>query len=192
MKKFILLILTSFVLFIIPSSAMAQSEEVTIRASLSGCILNITVYPERRLPVVGNWDTILNVEIFDASDSVLVAFPLTTNTSGFASADLCSMNVYPQAGNYTFYIRGFSHLRKKFPNKVTFTLFTNELNLTSDGELLAGETSIIYDNYINTLDLSVLVKFLFTSDYKTDLNQDGKVNSLDISILLKNLFSFGD
>jgi hypothetical protein len=60
-------------------------------------------------------------------------------------------------------------------------------------KMLAGETSIQFDNKINSLDFSTQVRSLFeTNDQKNDLNQDGEVNTLDISNTVYNFYKTGD
>jgi len=96
------------------------------------------------------------------------------------------------SGNYRIEIIGYSHLNKNFPCRLVSSS-EEYVDLTQDSAvLLAGEVSNVYDNYINSLDISVLVNQLYNADYLTDLNQDSKVNSLDMSIQIYNLFKFGD
>ena len=59
-------------------------------------------------------------------------------------------------------------------------------------DLLAGAISIVYNNFINALDLSVMMNELFSNDVKADLNQDGLVNSLDLSNQIYNFYDFGE
>ena len=48
------------------------------------------------------------------------------------------------------------------------------------------------DNYINALDISMLVSMFYSDELRGDLNRDGLVNGLDMSILLFNLYQSGE
>ncbi len=172
---------------------VTASADVQINAIVPSCLLGITVYPEKRIPPVNNWGTILTVNIYDSTNSLFGTFTTTTNSQGQSLTDLCALGMTPLPGTYTFYLRGYSHLRKVFPSIDSFENHETDIDFSSGGEvLLAGETSNIFDNKINSLDLSTQIVKLYTSDYKNDLNQDGKVNSLDISNTIYNFFKTGD
>jgi hypothetical protein len=95
-------------------------------------------------------------------------------------------------GPYRFYVKGFSHLNRRY-NCYAMDVAKNFVDLTKEGkDLLAGEVSIVDDNYINALDISVLINNIYTSHYGGDLNQDTEVNSLDFSNQLFNFYTFGD
>jgi hypothetical protein len=161
------------------------------------CIFNITVKPEKRLPTTNNWGTLLTVEILDLSGFRIGTLQGRSNNFGQATFDICAQGVAMTTNtSYNFYIRGLSHLRKYYPN-VNIVLGAKGANDFSVGGtsklLLAGETSVIFDNYINSLDLSTQAKnFRRTDDEKDDLNRDGIVNALDISNTAYNFRKVGD
>jgi hypothetical protein len=150
------------------------------------------VYPEKRIPPAGNWDTFADVVLKSCSSSYTRSFNnIPTDTTGYGVVPIPSANPLP-AGSYRFFIRGFSHLNRQF-NCYSLNGSNPYIDLTPESKLLlAGEVSNVYDNYINSLDISVLVNKLFTGDYKNDLNQDTKVNSLDLGNQVYNIFTPGD
>ena len=172
----------------------AASDTVQIGAVVPSCILQVKAYPEKRIPPANNWGTILNVAVYTIPAHTLLAnFTTTTNNQGIGMVDLCSLGYAPLPGNYDFYLRGYSHLRKLYANINAFSTYATTLDFTTGGKvLLAGETSNIFDNKINSLDISTQIKALYSSDYKNDLNQDSKVNSLDISNTIYNFYKLGD
>jgi hypothetical protein len=97
------------------------------------------------------------------------------------------------SGSYRLIVRGFSHLRRQYSCYTINQASGTYIDLTLENkDLLAGEVNPVYDNYINSLDMSALINKLFTGDYKMDLNQDGQVNSLDYSNQIYNIFVAGD
>ncbi|MFQ5492593.1 MAG: hypothetical protein ACE5DX_00315 [Candidatus Dojkabacteria bacterium] len=164
--------------------------------SVSGFIriatITFTVHPEKRHPLTGNWDTTVNVQLQNCTTGQNFTFNgISTNTSGTATISLPLSTVIPD-GDYRFFIKGYSHLREQF-NCYTLATQNPNIDLTVEGkDLLAGEVSVIYDNYINSLDMSVLYNNQFSSSNKNDLNQDTKVNSLDIGNQLYNIFVAGN
>lgn len=179
-------------LIVLAGNPSAQTN-VEVGAEVGICFLDITVLPEKRLPKVDNWQTETEVRIYRSSDdNFMGSFVTNTNFQGFASVNLCDLGIFMTAGTYDFYITGKSHLTKLFPNIIGFTEVLTEIDLSTSGVLLAGETSNIFDNYVNVLDISVMVSgFLGTADV-LDLNQDGIVNSLDISNSVTNFLVAGD
>ncbi|MCA9381370.1 hypothetical protein KC678_03835 [Candidatus Dojkabacteria bacterium] len=172
----------------------SAQDDVTVSANVVGCALELVVYPESRLPVSGNWGTNLNVEVYlDSTQDYLGTTTATSaDSNGKGVFDLCSDGIFAGEDSYVFYIRGKSHLRKKFGPVTTFGGAVSYLNFSSSGGLIAGETSNVYDNYINSLDLATQIATLETNDDKNDLNQDGEVNVLDISVTIDNYFKSGD
>ncbi len=163
----------------------------SVSASIPTCTLIVNVKPEKRIPRIGNWDTILTVEVATTSNITLRTFTFPTNTQGEGSFDLCGNGIYFPPGTYNFKVRGFSHLRKVFENIPAFNS-TSEFSVTFTEEMLAGETSIVYDNYINMMDFVTQIEQLYTADYKNDLNQDGLVNSLDFANTITNFYLNGE
>ena len=188
-----------FLVFIVSNISLQAANQdstiVNINVQDNLCILNLIVKPEKRLPDINNWGTLLTVEVLDLSGFRVGKLEGRSNNFGMATFDICAQNV-PLVNNtaYNFYIRGLSHLRKYFPN-MTIVLGakgTNDFS-TNRRVLLAGETSVIFDNYINSLDLSTQAKaFRRTDDEKNDLNRDFIVNALDISNTAFNFRKVGD
>jgi len=194
MKKLIFIIILALVALSPAYKVEAQSTaNVNVNAIVPGCELDVTAKPEKRIPPVNNWDTVLQVNIYRSDNSLLFSTTVNTDNLGKAKLDLCSKGIYPVNGNYNFCIRGYSHLSKYYPNTPAFTNYATYIDFSANNKvLLAGETSIIYDDFVNSLDLSVLIKNLYTADYKSDLNQDSSVNALDISNLITNFYLPGD
>lgn len=78
------------------------------------------------------------------------------------------------------------------PSRPFSSLLITDNSLNNKRNFLAGETSGIFDNYINSLDISTQVSnYNSTNNEKNDLNGDGVVNSLDISMTSFNVFTEG-
>ena len=58
--------------------------------------------------------------------------------------------------------------------------------------LKAGDAQEDKDDFINGLDISAIVRALYTSDLNSDLNRDGQVNALDLSITIINIYQSGE
>ncbi len=175
----------------VKAATVNNSGDVEIITGFYSCRLNIQVYPEKRIPRFNNWQNTIYVEIFSSSNQSLGTFQASTNNLGAANIDLCQLGFKLIGGNYTFAIKGLSHLRRVYPNVNTF--FTKEVsvNLTNQPELQAGDTGIVVDNFINVMDITTQVAKIYTGDLKNDLNRDGQVNSLDISNTLTNYLLAG-
>ncbi len=167
------------------------SNQVTVTAMVPACLLTLNIKPEKRIPREGNWDTILNVEIRTSSNVPILNTSFPSDASGTGVYDLCANNVYFPPGAYTFLIRGLSHLTRVFENVDAFES-NEQFSLVFSPEMLAGETSIVYDNYINILDFVTQINNLYTADNKNDLNQDGMVNSLDFNNTITNFYVAGE
>jgi hypothetical protein len=170
------------------------SEGVNVGASVEACLLRLKVYPEKRIPPTGNWGTDLTVNIYDSNDVAYVNFTTTTDDLGFSPyIDICDLlGPPPQVGQYDLVVKGLSHLRSRYSSVTLFNQSQTSIDLTTEPPLLAGETGMISDDFINGLDLSTQVKTLYTNNNKNDLNQDGIVNSLDISNSIYNLYMQGE
>lgn len=189
--KFLKIFVLTFLLLV--STTQIKAQDVDIIATVSPCILNLTVYPEKRIPTTLNWGTNINLLIKDPFNTPIANVSFFTNNSGQGTVDLCAQNIFLSPGSYNLGVKGFSHLNKNFNNIVGFNTFTtNVIKIDLADKLLAGEVSVIVDNYINSLDLSYLVNKLYTFDLKADLNRDDIVNSLDLSNQVYNLYTFGD
>lgn len=198
-----LIILTWGILAILPidlnkSSSEEEnsvlSENVTLQSTIYACIVDITIYPEKRQPATNNWQTDLDVTIYDITETTeLGTFSASTNSLGQTNVNICDQGVNLLADDYIFKIKGLSHLTKDFSLVGIFDFATETITLTLPSQrLLAGDTSVVADNYINSLDLSTQINSFGSSDNRNDLNQDGEVNSLDISNIIFNFYSAGD
>ena len=170
----------------------ADSNTVNINAYIKTSLLRFRVFPEKRIPRINNWHTISSVVLRNCTNNKTYTFnnvPIDGQGYGELTIDE-TIVVYD--GPYRWYVKGYSHLNRKY-NCYAMDIAKNFVDLTKEGkELLAGEVSVIDDNYINALDMSVLVNKMFVNDYSTDLNQDTKVNSLDFSNQIFNIYLFGD
>ena len=157
------------------------------------CKLNIMVHPEKRIPRTGNWGTLLIVYVYQGNQKVATG-TTRSDDAGRASFDFCSQNLNFAPGQYNFAVKGLSHLCKNFQNVQSFENDTFETDLTVGKKvLLAGETSNIFDDKINSLDASTQIRAFYSQiDEKNDLNRDGKVNSLDFSNTVYNFYGLGD
>jgi hypothetical protein len=149
----------------------------------------LKVYPEKRVPLVGNWKNQATVEIRSPGTSTpLFTQVVETDTSGSATMQSLDTSMVP-AGSYDIAVKGISHLRRVYSG-VPFVANTVNIDLSTGGRLIAGDLNS--DNYINSMDLSHQVRTMYSrNDTRTDLNRDGIVNSLDISNTSFNLFLKG-
>lgn len=154
----------------------------------------IKVYPEKRLPRTGNWDTVLQLDVreSDTKNLVISKSNVPTGNNGEALIDLCSEGLVLLNKPYDFYVTAESHLRKFF-GAMAFDNATGYIDLTTGGRvLLAGDTSVQKNNKINSLDLSTQEAKFYSGDGRNDLNKDGKVNSLDMANTIDNFYLSGD
>ena len=181
-----------------PVSALTvtKSDDVQVQAIVEGCTLSITAHPEKRWPRVGNWDTYLTVKVYDTSDNFIGEYTdLSDEPNGTSTVDFCEVTgVTPPPGNYRFFVRGYSHLYRDFGINYAFGGGVTALDFSTGGRILyAGETSNVFDNKINSLDISTQINTLYdTNDLKNDFNQDGEVNSLEIGNTIDNFYMLGD
>lgn len=173
---------------------VSRTDDVQVTARVQNCNLELKVYPEKRIPLTGNWDTLMDVNVTEPSSTTQVAEidNITTSTAGEYTHDLCDNDEILLDQAYDFYVEGYSHLRKRFANE-NYSNAAPLVDLTTGGRLLlAGDTSVIKDNKINSLDISTQVNNIYSNDFRNDLNQDGLVNSLDISNTIYNFYLLGD
>ncbi len=186
-----------FSVFIQSDEVDAQVGTVRIEASVLECNLDVTLRPESRS--VSNYSTDLEIDIHDAGSSLVASlYPpvVSTDNSGFASIDVCVTygHELPQS-NYDFYVRGLSHLQKLFANETAFGAgFDSFVWTNAADELIAGETSNVFDNKINSLDISTQITTFRAASYnaKDDLNLDASVDTTDLDITKLNFFKVGD
>ena len=197
----LLTVLTAFTLlfscyFSIPTKA-TNSGSTTATLGVTRtlvCMFNFSAKPEKRIPRVSNWNTLLTVKIYNSSSNLITTVnQLRTADSGSGSVDLCPQNLNLSLGLYSFDVIGYSHLCRKFSSIPAFETDAQVVDFSKNGvELLAGETSNVRDEKINSLDMSTQIRFLYrTDDEKNDLNRDQKVNSLDFSNTIFNLYKLG-
>ena len=171
------------------AQTIVGNGEVKVEGKVNYTV-TIRSFPENRIPKVGHWMNQSTVEIRNPGFTTpLVTKVVQHDANGYATlGDVDSALVPP--GNYDISVKGYSHLRKVFPNK-NFGANTLSFDLTSP-ELLAGDTSVVEDNYINSMDFAFAINNLYTSNTKSDLNRDGVVNSLDIGNIVKNIYTYGE
>ena len=178
-----------FSFFYIPAHAENPSN-LTVTAKVN-FTCTIKVHPEKRVPIVNHWMNRNIVEIRPVgSTTPLVTQVVEMDADGVGQLNSIDVSSLPP-GNYDIAIKGYSHLREVFEN-YTFVKNTLYFDLTTDGiKLLAGDTSVVEDNYINSLDMSNAVRNIYSGDLKNDLNRDGVVNSLDTSNIVTNIYKSG-
>jgi hypothetical protein len=189
------LIATTLLTWVVQVSAINSATSNVSLTILPGlvCKLNILVHPEKRIPRTGNWGTLLIVYIYQG-DQKIASSQARSDDSGRATFDFCSQNLNFTPGQYNFAVKGLSHLCKYFENVQSFENDTFDTDLTVGGKvLLAGETSNVFDDKINSLDASTQIRAFYSlNDEKNDLNREGKVNSLDFSNTVYNFYGLGD
>jgi len=168
-------------------------QSVTISALVGISKITFTVYPEKRIPATGNWSTEMDVTVRHTGSPTIVLqrTGLVTNSSGLGVINLSNSETIPP-GNYDFTFKGISHLGRKYSGYNLSTVYSYVDFSLSGTKLLAGDTSNVVDNYVNSLDVSTVIKNIYTGVVKEDLNRDSIVNSLDLSIQIANLYKFGD
>ncbi len=169
------------------------AETVTVTARVGGCILDINADMERRYK--DNMSTYLTLDIYDEDDETHLGSVTTlTDEDGEAVVDICAEGLTIPDGRYDFQVRGYSHITKKFEDKrIEYDpIGTLDFTESETFEFFAGETSNIWDDKINSLDISTLINNMYSDDYKNDLTQDEKVNSLDVSNTIDNFYMEGD
>ena len=195
-------------LSILSVSAAEDTSIVTIEVEETECVVRVRAIPEKRLPDTGNWSTLLRIEILTLNNaSIGVVEDIRTDDQGIGIIDICEEELELEDGeSYNFFVKGLSHLRKFYPN-VQVNIGLEELTDFSDNNntenlMLAGETSVVFDNYINSLDISTQINSSVwgvineahsdLNHERNDLNREGKVNSLDISNTTFNYRLVGD
>jgi len=172
---------------------LGDTASVNVSANVSACLLNFTLYPEKRIPSNGNWSNTIQLQIRNSVNTPLANVTFDTNALGNAFVNLCDNGIKLTPGTYNFSVAGLSHLRKNFNGVSAFYFYqTDFVRTEANDRLLAGETSVVYDNYINSLDISFLVATLYTDNLRSDLNRDNLVNSLDLSNQVYNIYKTGD
>ena len=184
----------SFGSFVKTNALGSATTIVNLLVKNSLCTSVFKAYPEKRIPRIGNWSTDIISDVYVVNGSKLATGTATSDSQGIYTIDYCALGYTLFPGNYDFYVKGFSHLEKKFANTPAFDVDGPSITdfTTGSRQLFAGETSMVFDNKINSLDLSTQIRLLYSADIKNDLNRDTKVNSLDLSNTVWNLYMLGD
>lgn len=167
----------------------------TVNATVLPCNIRFLVYPEKRIPAVGNWSEQLQIQIYDPdTDSIVFNEAILSTNLGEAVSSVCPVELFTEGDQYDVLIKGFSHLRHRY-NAVTFTGIPNlYIDLSSGPRLLAGDTDLpVGDNNVDNDDVDQIILNLYSvTNQRNDLNRDGKVNSLDLGNALTNKGLVGD
>jgi hypothetical protein len=183
-----------FVRHLNSKGVLAVTDQVQVTATVQNCTLRTRVYPEKRIPATGNWATFGSIQVRQPGGGaqVLNSNSYSTSNIGESTLNLCDLGIVLVDQNYDFYITGESHLRKRFAN-FPYSNAAGFVDFTVGGVvLLAGDTSIIKDNKVNSLDISTQIVNLNTNNSRNDLNKDSEVNSLDLSNTIYNFYKLGD
>ncbi len=182
----------------LPSGLLGQvsdSESVVVSVDVIAesdvFAIDVIAIPEKRIPPWGNDSTLLTIEVrAPGSTTPLYATQVETDQNGGYSGALL-VGVAP--GTYDLTAKGYSHLRLK---KSLVELFNGARVDFSENRtifLLSGDVNFEHgDNYVNGIDLSLIVADLLGSTVRYDLNRDGLVNGIDLSNAVANLLVFGD
>jgi len=169
-----------------------QAEDVVVSGFIRLQEIRFKVYPEKRVPSINNWDTRADFQVQNQSTHAVVFQRnlVQTDTGGIGTIHLTSAENIPD-GYYSVYIKGISHLSRRY-DSIHFDQISEYYDFTPFGDHLAGDTHVSRDDFINSLDISLLLTNLNMSHYICDLNQDSLVNSLDLSNQLYNISMWGD
>ncbi|MDX9970603.1 MAG: hypothetical protein RBS56_01715 [Candidatus Gracilibacteria bacterium] len=160
-------------------------------------MFTVLAYPEKRVAKTdGNFSTrgSLNFTGIGGDDFVL---SVPTGDSGFGQIE----NTTVPAGWYKVSFKGLSHLTKFLKNSdlsqqsiqiLENTDYDFDFTLFDPLFLLAGDTALGKDDFVNSMDISASVRALYQNEEHGDLNKDGAVNALDLGILFFNLYKSGE
>lgn len=152
----------------------------------------VHAYPEKRIPAQGNWSMPADLALYvPGQQTAAYEYTFATGDDGYYTVDL-SDPVTPRS--YNALIKGVSHLSKRI-DAVDFSDLSNmviDFTLNQTFFLIAGDVHPGKDDFVNALDISALVSYLYESSQDGDLNLDTTVNALDLSILVGNLYKQGD
>ncbi len=167
-------------------------EDVVIRATIKLQEIRFKVYPEKRHPDTNNWASHVDFRVEDRTTGNIVFERELTPTNNFGTGVInLDHDENIEAGHYTVFIKGISHLTKRYDN-IYFSKIAEYYDFTDRPDILAGDTHDSRDDFVNSLDISTLIGKLNTDDYINDLNQDNQVNSLDLSNQVFNISVAGD
>lgn len=151
----------------------------------------ITIYskPEKRVRI-NNWGVPGRIIFYHTGKRKIEAISeVTLNDKGWAVTE----ELLLPDGTYNVAFKGMSHLTK-IKYGVPIDEYTEMIDFTFSEtfQLIAGDVHESKDDFVNGLDISAAVNFLYTSDLNADLNRDGFVNGLDISIVVENIYKSGE
>lgn len=178
-------------------------------STLGTPLLYIRVIPEKRLPSIGNNQTVLRLFVFQRGTSdIVVDETVVTDVHGF-NRDIFFIEHTQLPKQYDFKMKGFSHLTKRhnqiwlnetldlvdFSAGVTVFLLAGDTNgitgdIDNDGEF--DDVIVRGDDKVNGMDLGQIANHIYTKNYRCDLNQDKFVNGLDFAIAVTNINRLGD
>lgn len=171
------------------SQAIDVDAGLTITAGVSTQTFNFQTIPDDRLADLSNTQDITIRNCLGSGGSNTFA-NVPTNNLGFGS-----LNISPSAsisGSKRVLVRGLSHLNQDM-GCINFSQVNFTHNFNQPGqELIPGEVSNVYDNYLNSLDASGIISDLGQTTVKYDLNLDGSVDDSDLDIMLNYLYLTGD
>jgi hypothetical protein len=146
--------------------------------------VSVTVFPSVSIKVLLEGTTARAVSgqlsIYTPTKLLLKTYSFTTDSSGVANigTDLTPQTVILKASVSGYLTRLLSNVNLSSTSTNVFpTLMAGDMNL---------------DNFVNSLDWSLMNSNWFTSYALGDFNKDGIINSLDYSILNKNWFVGGE
>ncbi len=160
-------------------------------------IFTVLAYPEKRVAKTGgNFSTRGSLNLLGIGGSNF-SLAVPTGDSGFGQIE----NTTVPAGWYKVSYKGLSHLTKFLKNEdlsqkseqiLTNTDYNFDFTLLDPLFLLAGDTALGKDDFVNSMDISASVRALYQNEEHGDLNRDGAVNALDLGILFFNLYNSGE
>jgi len=179
-----------------PVIAQTTDSDITVTINGGGIILDFTAVPEKRIPLTGNDDSHVTIEVRNiGSTTPLFTQTVTTDTAGTYSG-LTLTGLTP--GTYDITAKAFSHLRRKkssislLGGTVVVDFTDASTNKVLCGDVNTASPSTNGDNKVNGIDLTLINIGLLGSSEKLDLNQDGKVNGIDLTCAITNLTRVGD
>lgn len=166
-----------------------------------GVRMEFTVAPQKRLTQQGRQGTSTRVmttirSALEREPSQKTILDVDTNGRGVFTV----LNAILETSRLS--VKGRSHLRQSELIGEVLPGQTVSVDFTKAGskEMVAGDLYQAHieplltqaDNFINGLDLSVLIRALSSADVISDLDGDGKVTALDLSLLVRNLNHQGE
>jgi hypothetical protein len=126
-------------------------------------------------------------------------YSLAVNTDNAGMGEIINPEI--PSGWYTISFKGLSHLTKYLKNSdlskrsiqiLDDTNYEFDFRIFDPLFLLAGDTALGKDDFVNSMDISASVRVLYQNEEHSDLNKDGAVNALDLSVLFQNLYKSGE